>query len=335
MKFNRINLPCLFITFIVAINLFNLCEMRNKSSMRPPKVIPTALPGRVCAKNNILLAKCTPGHECKRIDLGFKSKSQISKCVQSRRPTGYRPAKQTFAMLGQKCAEHNAYFKPLKCGPGLECRQKSVLKNGRLYTNSSAASYCQKQKSIPQIHSFPKTVGGDSWKQNPNLKRKEIPQIHSFPKTVGGDSWKQNPNLKRKEIPQIHSFPKTVGGDSWKQNPNLNINKEALQPIGKDSWRQNPNLHINRKRATGLIDLSAKKGEICHKPARSAGQIVMAPKRCEHGYVCRQSDEDELMRLPTPSFCLKPKKRATGLLMPVKELELPALNLDSLTELKH
>jgi len=276
MKFNRINLPCLFITFIVAINLFNLCEMRNKSSMRPPKVIPTALPGRVCAKSNILLAKCTPGHECKRIDLGFKSKSQISKCVQSRRPTGYRPAKQTFGMLGQKCAEHNAYFKPLKCGPGLECRQKSVLKNGRLYTNSSAASYCQKQKSIPQIH----------------------------------------------------SFPKTVGGDSWKQNPNLNINKEALQPIGKDSWRQNPNLHINRKRATGLIDLSAKKGEICHKPARSAGQIVMAPKRCEHGYVCRQSDEDELMRLPTPSFCLKPKKRATGLLMPEKELKLPALNLD-------
>ena len=90
MKFNGINLPCLFITLIVAINLFNLCEMRNKSSMRPPKVIPTALPGRVCAKSNILLAKCTPGHECKRIDLGFKSKSQISKCVQSRRATGFR-----------------------------------------------------------------------------------------------------------------------------------------------------------------------------------------------------------------------------------------------------
>merc|ERR1740139_832966 len=163
--------------------------------------------------------------------------SQISKCVQSRRPTGYRPAKQTFTMLGQKCAEHNAYFKPLKCGPGLECRQKSVLKNGRNYTNSSAASYCQKQKTIPQIHSFPKTVGGDSWKQNPNLKRKEIPQIHSFPKTVGGDSWKQNPNLNiNKEEPKPLQ---PIGKDSWRQNPNLHINRKEpkpLQPIGKDSW---------------------------------------------------------------------------------------------------
>jgi len=269
----------------------------------PPKKLPTALPGRTCARSNKLVALCTKGHECLRMtvsDQRGNKNSQISKCVQSRRPTGYRPAKQTFAMLGQKCAEHNAYFKQLKCEPGLECRQKSVLKNGRNYTNSSAASYCQKKERptgyVPANNRITFAMLGQ--------------------KCLGtrGENFKT-----LKCAPGLECMQKTE-----KKHGRIYTNSSAA------SYCQ------EKERPTGYIPsdqaLWAKKGDVCSKPTKtiSGNPVgpVMRPRRCEHGYVCRQKDEDELMNLPTPSYCLKAKRRATGLKMVDKDIDLPELKMD-------
>jgi len=334
----------------------------------PPKKLPTALPGRTCARSNKLVALCTKGHECLRMtvsDQRGNKNSQISKCVQSRRPTGYRPAKQTFAMLGQKCAEHNAYFKQLKCEPGLECRQKSVLKNGRNYTNSSAASYCQKKERptgyVPANNRITFAMLGQKClgtRGENFISLKCAPGLECMQKTEkkhgriytnsSAASYCQEKERPTGYVPAKENFTFAMLGQKCLGTRGENFKTLKCAPgleCMQKTEKKNGRIYTNsgaasycqeKERPTGYIPsdqaLWAKKGDVCSKPTKtiSGNPVgpVMRPRRCEHGYVCRQKDEDELMNLPTPSYCLKAKRRATGLKMVDKDIDLPELKMD-------